>query len=351
LSRLRFVELPIKSKEGLRTQLQEGDVLISITADIGISGYISSTVPKPAYINQHIALVRFDRGKTDSKYISYYLASETPQKLFIALTDSGAKAGMNLSTVQKICLSLPSTKIEQTAIANALSDADTWVQSLTRLIGKKRQIKQGAMQTLLNPYGNGRLKAGWVVKKLGDVVDKFIGGGTPSRTIKKYWGNDIPWVTVKDFATFNPYTAQESITFDGLKNSATHLIPKRTIITSTRMALGKAVVYDVDVCINQDLKAVFPTKEIVTQYMLYWFEYSEEKIADLGSGSTVMGLSLDDLKKIDFPKPTLNEQTHIATILSNIDNEITALETKLTKAQTIKQGMMQNLLTGRIRLI
>ncbi len=243
------------------------------------------------------------------------------------------------------------TKTEQTAIANALSDADALIQSLTRLITKKRQIKQGAMQTLLNPYENGRLKAGWVVKKLGDVVDKFIGGGTPSRSTKQYWGGDLPWVTVKDFATFNPYAAQESITYEGLKNSATHLIPKGTIITSTRMALGKAVVYEVDVCINQDLKAVIPTNEIFVQYMLFWFEHNEVNIADLGSGSTVMGLSLDELKKIDFPKPPVAEQTRIATILSDMDADIAALETKLAKTQQIKQGMMHNLLTGRIRLI
>src|SRR5690606_26033569 len=74
----------------------------------------------------------------------------------------------SMANLKKYKIPLPPTKTEQAAIANALSDADVLIKSLTRLIAKKRQIKQGAMQTLLNPYESGRLKAGWVVKKLGD---------------------------------------------------------------------------------------------------------------------------------------------------------------------------------------
>ena len=113
LSDLRFVSLPAVDSEGARTQLQDGDVLISITADIGIVGHVTRRMPKPAYINQHIALVRFDPDQTSSRYVSYFLASERPQKNFRELTDSGAKAGMNLTTVQQIMVALPTTLDEQ----------------------------------------------------------------------------------------------------------------------------------------------------------------------------------------------------------------------------------------------
>ena len=117
------------------------------------------------------------------------------------------------------------------------------------------------------------------------------------------------------------------------------------------MALGKAVTFEVDVSINQDLKAIFPAKDIDTIFLYYWFQFNEARIANMGSGSTVMGLSLGELRSISFSKPPLPEQTAIATILSDMDAEITALETKLTKARQLKQGMMQELLTGRIRLV
>ena len=78
LADLRSVNLPASDSEGARTQLAVGDVLISVTADIGIVGYVSSRVPTPAYINQHIALVRFDGVRVNPKFVSYFLASEQP---------------------------------------------------------------------------------------------------------------------------------------------------------------------------------------------------------------------------------------------------------------------------------
>jgi type I restriction enzyme S subunit len=191
----------------------------------------------------------------------------------------------------------------------------------------------------------GIIPSDWEVKRLGDLTEKIIGGGTPSRSNKLFWGNEIPWVTVKDFATFNSYQTQEYITKDGLNNSASHLIPSGIIITSTRMALGKAVIYNVDVSINQDLKAIFLNKNIDTKFFYFWFQFNSKYIEDLGSGSTVMGLSLPDLRKIKVPlPPTKAEQTAIATALSDADALINGLEKLITKKRNIKQGAMQKLL-------
>jgi type I restriction enzyme S subunit len=149
LDDLRFVKVDASDSEGVRTQLEVGDVLISITADIGIVGYVSSAVPTPAYINQHIALVRFDAKRVDSRFISYFLSSSAPQKLFKAMADSGAKAGMNLTTVQQIQVALPDSLAEQNAIADALSTLDTQIAALESQLTKARQLKQGMMQELL----------------------------------------------------------------------------------------------------------------------------------------------------------------------------------------------------------
>ena len=117
------------------------------------------------------------------------------------------------------------------------------------------------------------------------------------------------------------------------------------------MALGKVAILAVDVSINQDLKAIFPSKDTNTNFLYYWFQFNEARIAKMGSGSTVMGISLGDFRKIPFRRPTFTEQKAIAAILSDMDAEIAALEAKLAKARQLKQGMMQELLTGRTRLI
>jgi len=123
------------------------------------------------------------------------------------------------------------------------------------------------------------------------------------------------------------------------------------LIVSTRMALGKAVIFDVDVCINQDLKAIHFRQDVDPSFMYFWFQLNEARIVGLGSGSTVMGISLPELKRIQLQIPEHAEQTAIATILSDMDAEIAAVEAKLVKARGVKQGMMQELLTGRIRLV
>src|SRR5467141_2618117 len=100
----KFVNLPQNEAECLRTALQNGDILISITADIGIIGYVNASMPKPAYINQHIACLRLPPETADSLFASYYLASHGPQKRLSEMTDVGAKLGINLTTVGKLKL-------------------------------------------------------------------------------------------------------------------------------------------------------------------------------------------------------------------------------------------------------
>ncbi|OQK17370.1 hypothetical protein AU255_05670 [Methyloprofundus sedimenti] len=196
----------------------------------------------------------------------------------------------------------------------------------------------------------GVIPSDWNTYRISDVVDKIVGGGTPSRNIPEYWGNAIPWVTVKDFTTFNPNQAQEYISKKGLLNSSSNLIPKGVLITSTRMALGKAVIYDVDVSINQDLKAVFPKKILDTKFLYYWFQKNADLIEELGSGSTVKGISLSDLRGMIFVTPLVAEQATIAKALSDIDALIISLEKLIAKKQAIKTATMQQLLTGKKRL-
>jgi type I restriction enzyme S subunit len=249
-------------------------------------------------------------------------------------------------------LAWPILENEQRAIAAALSDVDALISALDRLIDKKRAVKTAAMQQLLT--GKQRLpgfSGEWEVKRLGDVIERIVGGGTPSRANPTYWGNEIPWVTVKDFATFDPNRTQEAITREGLERSASNLIPKGTVITSTRMAVGKAVVYEVDVSINQDLKALFPKQCVDSQFLYFWFDYHAATIESLESGSTVKGISLQDLKNIEFLQAPLAEQRAIAAVLSDMDAEIEALEARREKTRQVKQGMMQELLTGRTRLV
>jgi len=160
-----------------------------------------------------------------------------------------------------------------------------------------------------------------VFKELGELVD-FKGGGTPSRNVEEYWDNSIPWATVKDLNEGITLTqTQEFISELGLKNSASNLITKGTIIIPTRMALGKVVISEIDVAINQDLKAVSvkDKEKLDVKYLLRFLESYKENIASMGKGATVKGITLDQLKAIKVPLPPLAAQRRIASILDQAD--------------------------------
>lgn len=153
---------------------------------------------------------------------------------------------------------------------------------------------------------------------LGDLVD-FKGGGTPDKKIERYWNGGIPWASVKDFKSIELSGTRDTISQDGLKNSASNLIPSGTVIVPTRMSVGKAAISTVDLAINQDLKALLPKGKIDTRYLLHVLLASSAKLERYATGATVKGITLDVLRELEIPLPPLPEQRRIAAILDQAD--------------------------------
>lgn len=178
----------------------------------------------------------------------------------------------------------------------------------------------------------------WPTVALGEAVT-FRGGGTPSRSNSSYWGGSIPWATVKDLNSGHMLrTTQEFITEEGLRRSASNLIPAGTVIVPTRMALGKAVMSEVDVAINQDLKAVFPIEDIDARFLLWYFIANALRIEAMGKGATVKGVTLDQLRTLEIPLPPLPEQRRIAAIL----DKASALRAKRREAIAKLDQLLQS---------
>ncbi len=330
-----------------KNNLNDRTIFISINGTIGSLAYYNN---EPVMLGKSAAYLNVKNGFS-KVYFYYALQAEIVLQFFEdGLTGTTIK-NLGLGTIRNTPILLPPTKTEQTAIANALSDADAWIQSLTRLIAKKRQIKQGAMQTLLNPYENGRLKAGWVEKKLGDVAD-VIGGGTPSSFNSSFWNGDIDWYTPTEIGGNKyVYESRRKITKEGYLNSSANLLPIGAVLLTSRAGIGDLGILMNEGCTNQGFQSLISKECMNYEFLYYLMGTLKNILLQNASGSTFLEISPGKLKKIEVVVPQKTEQTHIATILSDMDNEITALESKLTKAQQIKQGMMQNLLTGRIRLI
>lgn len=353
LTDLKYVNLPPEAKEGTRTQLQEHDVLISITADIGIVGYVTSDVPQPAYINQHIALVRFDSSSTDSRFMSYFLASENPQRLFRAFTDTGAKAGMSLVTVQKLKAAFPALP-EQRVIAGALGDVDALLAALTQLIVKKRDLKQAAMQQLLT--GQKRLpgfSGEWEMKRLGVVADidpDNLGSETPSHYAFNYISlEDVDVGSLRSYSqqvfSSAPSRARRQLRVgDILVSTVRPNLQSHLLFTSTEPDWICSTGFSVVRCKSQDADPGY------VFFHLFGHRVTKQIEAVL-TGSNYPAINGGDVRALEIPIPSLPEQSAIVIVLSDMDAELSALEQRLAKTRDLKQGMMQELLAGKTRLI
>ena len=182
---------------------------------------------------------------------------------------------------------------------------------------------------------------------LGDFVSHVYGGGTPSKQEPDYWDGDIPWASVKDLTSNNPSGTEESITEEGLSSSASRLVPAGTPIVATRMAVGRTAVFERDVAINQDLKAIFVNPSLLDKNYLFQFLLaSEQLLASKGTGSTVKGIRLDDLLQLNIAVPSLPEQKKIAEILSGIDHAISTKEEMLAKRERVSELLAVDLLNA-----
>ena len=239
---------------------------------------------------------------------------------------------------------------EQHAIATALSDIDALLDGLSRLIAKKRNIKQAAMQQLLT--GQVRLPGfggEWEVKTVAQL-GTVITGGTPSTNRSEFWNGSIPWVTPTDISESRDiFNSEREITDEGLRSI--RALPENSVLVTCIASIGKNAILRVPGGCNQQINAIVPAKEVLPEFLYYLFEHNKSVLLTNAGATATSILSKAAFSRLTFSIPFFNEQTAIATVLSDMDAEITALETRLTKTHALKQAMMQELLTGKTRLI
>jgi type I restriction enzyme S subunit len=346
----------LTSSDLQRFRLREGDLLVCEGGEIGRAAIWRQPIDE-CYFQKALHRLRPLRGYNVQLmlHILQRLASTSFLLTFVTQTSI---AHLPKDKFETVPIPLPATKAEQVAIAEALSDADALIESLEQLIAKKRDLKQGAMQELLT--GKNRLYAfggKWEAKRL-DELGRWTGGMTPSMRNPDYWrAGTVPWISSGDVKSARLTFTAFSISEYAIKQRATTLLPAKSIIVVTRSGILRkylpVAMNMIPMAINQDIKALLPNEHVLPEYLLHSLTCNGDRILGrcLKSGTTVESIEFPWLRAFTIPVPPLPEQTAIAAVLSDMDAEIAALESKLAKARQIKQGMMQELLTGKVRLI
>jgi type I restriction enzyme S subunit len=194
-----------------------------------------------------------------------------------------------------------------------------------------------------------KIPKGWNLVSLKEVTTDLIGGGTPSTSQPEYWDGDIPWMTSANLTDRVVLHGMRNITEKGLRDSATNIVPKDSLLMSTRVGIGKVGITGIDVAISQDLTGLVADKSKADIEYLYWTILNKSsQLSGLSQGSTVKGLTRDYVKNLKTLLPPLPEQKRVAEILSAVDQAIEKVDEAIKKTQRLKNGLMQELLTRGI---
>ena len=347
-----------------RCDVRKGDLLL--TKDGENTGNATlNTLDEEFSLLSSVAFLRFHPRKYCAAYILQQVLTSQGQRQMQDAMAGNAITRLTLEKINKPRFPAPPTKAEQEAIAEALSDADALVESLEHLLAKKRQIKQGAMQELLT--GTKRLpgfSGKWQERTFGELFD-FHSMATNARCDLNPEG-DTYYVHYGDIHTrFHSHL--------DFRRDHPPKIDRNRCQKATLLHNGDWIVVDasedfdgiakaVEVCgLGDGVTAIaglhtFLLREKVAKFApgfkghLRNLGSLHEQLLRVATGMKVFGVSKTAMRDVVLPVPSPAEQAAIATILSDMDAEITALEARLAKARQLKQGMMQELLTGRIRL-
>lgn len=347
----------VKYTESPEIQVKEGDILFCKTASIGKCAQIWDLKEKATINPQFVLLNDF---KCNSSLLYYMLAFSSFQNRVLVITGGSTIPTISQEAMKKQLIPIPDAPEEQRRIADTLLSIDKIIGALDEAIAKKRQIKEGLMQQLLT--GKTRLprfSGEWLPKNLGKSALIKARIGWQGLTTKEYLDSgDYYLITGTDFKDGRiDWKNCHYVTRDRFEQDPYIKIQKHDVLVSKDGTIGKVAYLD-DIpgpgTLNSGVFVIrSKDKQISQRYLAKVFvsKYFDDFIDSIVAGSTIVHLYQKDIVKFDFMvPPSIEEQEQVCDFLEGVDKEIICLESKRDKYASLKQGMMQELLTGKTRL-
>jgi type I restriction enzyme S subunit len=336
-----------------RYTVMPGDVLMNEGGDLDKlgRGAIWGGDLSPIVHQNHVFVVRCKKGILPEFLNAWTSGSASRRYFLVAGKQTTNLASINKSSLGGLPIALPCPS-EQQKIAEALNELDSLIQSLNELTAKKRDIKQAAMQELLT--GKRRLpgfEGEWEEFSLGSVAS-MNSGGTPPTGRDDYYGGGIPWVSISDMTSGGKFISQTERTLSaaGLANCAAKQFPAGTILYAMYASLGECSIAATEVTSSQAILGIRPGASLHNEFLFYYLSSIHDKVKLMGQQGTQSNLNKGIVQGFTLRLPDKAEQIAIAEALGEIDQELDALSMKAQKIREMKIGMMQQLLTGKIRL-
>ncbi|NVM56184.1 MAG: restriction endonuclease subunit S [Candidatus Helarchaeota archaeon] len=362
VNKIGFVE-NVTQEEIKNYSLIDGDILFSHINSLEHIGKTAIYQGNPPLLlhGMNLLLLRAIKSKINPWFLLYLLKLLRLKLFFSNIAKKAVnQASINQTELGRVKVPFPPRIEEQRKITSILSTVDEAIQKTNEIIQKTQELKKGMMQQLLTKgIGHkkfkqteiGEIPEEWEVVRLEEVANRFISGGTPATSKPEYWNGNIHWMRSASIRNRAVNSGEKYITKEGLNNSATNIVPKGNILVATRVSIGKVAINTIDIAISQDLTGVvLNTNKAIPEYVYWTLSKAESKIKSFIQGSTIRGVLRKDLENLKIPLPSSLEQQKIVSILSDVDEKIEKEKQTKEQLEKLKKGLMQILLTGKLRV-
>ncbi len=329
-----------------------GTILLTSRASVGYPAI--NTIPMAT--NQGFQSLR-PNNKLDTEY-GYQCLLNSRNKLE-KLSAGSTFLEISSKEVKKFKVVIPPLP-EQKKIAAILTSVDTVIEKTQAQIDKLKDLKTGMMQELLTKgIGHtefkdspvGRIPVEWGVKTIGDLANVKRGASPRPIKDKKWWGGNVGWIRISDVTASSKYLNKTTqyLSSEGVSKSIQ--IPKGEVILSICATIGRPIIINVDACIHDGFVWFDKLNGSIDREYWYYFLASKESFLSAQRQSGTQGnLNTTIVSELICPLPPTSEQKKIASILSSIDKNVEEMQHKLLQTKSIKKALMQDLLTGKVRV-
>ena len=352
-------ETQAKKLDGVKVEV--GDVLLNITGDSVARACIIPDEILPARVNQHVAIIRANNQYALNEYLLYFLQYNKQYLLSIS-QGGGTRSAITKKMIEDIEIDLPSLE-DQLSIVNIINSISKKIEVNQQINDNLEQQAQALYKSWFvdfEPFCGGEfiesslgsIPVGWKVGQLSDICE-IVGGGTPSKSHPEYYcKRGIAWITPKDLSVSKSKFSSrgsEDITSDGYKNSSAKLMPRGTVLFSSRAPIGYISIATNRICTNQGFKSAVPGTA-GTGYLYYFLQANTDKIESKASGSTFKEASGSLMKSLEVIIPAdgiFNQfEAELAPILNKQENIASEIQT-LT---TLRDTLLPKLMSGELKI-
>ena len=360
LDGIHRVSEDVYNSRNARAIPEEGDLILAREAPVGNVSIIMDG--QRVCLGQRVVLIKPKRELVDPHFLTYYLLSAEVQHRLKNHANGAVVAHLNVSDIRNLWVTLPELE-EQVAIGKILRSIDDKIE-LNRQINDNLELQAQALYKSwfvdFEPFCEeefietslGSIPAGWKVGQLSDICE-IVGGGTPSKIHPEYYcSRGIAWITPKDLSVSKSKFSSrgsEDITSDGYKNSSAKLMPRGTVLFSSRAPIGYISIATNEICTNQGFKSAVPGIA-GTGYLYYFLQANTDKIESKASGSTFKEASGSLMKTLEVIIPADGILKQFEAELAPILNKQESIAREIQTLTTLRDTLLPKLMSGELRI-